>query len=112
MQNGCGVSRALASYHARVGAKIKRSLLQEWQEGAFVVMVATVAFGMGIDESHVPLVVHVSFPFQWDVTYRKWGGRAAWLVQEGLCSAAQTTPHWPKVGVESRGGKEGATQGV
>ena len=50
------------SYHAGVAVKQKRILLKEWQEGVFVVMVATVAFGMGIDQSDVRLVVHVSLP--------------------------------------------------
>lgn len=49
-------------YHAGLNNEAKDQRQQRWQSGASRVMVATNAFGMGIDKPDVRLVVHVDLP--------------------------------------------------
>lgn len=50
------------AFHGGLDADKKRNLLKEWQSGSLTIMVATNAFGMGIDKSDVRLVVHFEVP--------------------------------------------------
>lgn len=49
-------------YHAGLNNDVKDLRQKEWQTGACRVMVATNAFGMGIDKPDVRLVIHIDFP--------------------------------------------------
>ena len=49
-------------YHAGLSNDIKDQRQKGWQDGTFRVMVATNAFGMGIDKPDVRLVIHIDFP--------------------------------------------------
>lgn len=49
-------------YHAGLNNDTKDERQKKWQTGEFRVMVATNAFGMGIDKPDVRLVVHIDFP--------------------------------------------------
>ncbi len=49
-------------YHAGLSNEAKDIRQRQWQTGEFRVMVATNAFGMGIDKADVRLVVHVDLP--------------------------------------------------
>lgn len=49
-------------YHAGIDPEDKERRQQEWKEGHSRVMVATNAFGMGIDKPDVRLVVHLDIP--------------------------------------------------
>ena len=49
-------------YHAGLNNEIKDIRQKEWQTGKVRVMVATNAFGMGIDKPDVRLVIHLDFP--------------------------------------------------
>ena len=49
-------------YHAGLSASIRSRALRKWIEGEKRVMVATNAFGMGIDKADVRLVVHRYIP--------------------------------------------------
>ena len=49
-------------FHGGLTAEQKRSRLAAWQKGRFPIMVATNAFGMGVDKSDVRLVVHFDPP--------------------------------------------------
>lgn len=50
------------SYHAGLEPGTKDARQEEWQRGGVRVMVATTAFGMGIDKADVRLVVHIDVP--------------------------------------------------
>ncbi|NOZ35731.1 MAG: RecQ family ATP-dependent DNA helicase [Chlorobi bacterium] len=49
-------------YHAGIDAKIKDIKQKHWKTGQIRVIVATNAFGMGIDKHNVRFVVHVDLP--------------------------------------------------
>ena len=49
-------------YHAGLDNAAKDQRQKGWQDGTFRVMVATNAFGMGIDKPDVRLVIHLDFP--------------------------------------------------
>ncbi|OUO75978.1 ATP-dependent DNA helicase RecQ [Bacteroides sp. An269] len=49
-------------YHAGLDNKTKDLRQKGWQAGTYRVMVATNAFGMGIDKPDVRLVIHIDFP--------------------------------------------------
>ncbi|MEJ2163437.1 MAG: RecQ family ATP-dependent DNA helicase [Robiginitalea sp.] len=51
-----------APYHGGLPSELKSQRLKDWQSGKTRVMVATNAFGMGIDKADVRLVVHYDIP--------------------------------------------------
>jgi bloom syndrome protein len=55
-----GVSSA--HYHSAVTSAGKAQLQDSWMKGTVKVIVATIAFGMGIDKPDVRFVVHYSMP--------------------------------------------------
>ena len=54
MQGVCSAE----SYHAKKKANEREDVLKRWTDGSIDVVVATVAFGMGIDKADVRYVVH------------------------------------------------------
>src|ERR1700756_5205530 len=53
---------AVASYHAGLDAERRRRVQEEFMAGKLDVMVATIAFGMGIDKPDVRTVIHTALP--------------------------------------------------
>ena len=51
-----------AAYHAGIELKVRDQRQKEWQQSSRTVMVATNAFGMGIDKPDVRYVVHLDLP--------------------------------------------------
>lgn len=61
------------AYHGGMSTEVKRDLLQRWQREDFQVMVATNAFGMGIDKANVRNVVHYDLPDSLESYYQEIG---------------------------------------
>lgn len=62
-------------YHAGLDAKIRDERQERWMAGKVRVMVATNAFGMGIDKPDVRLVLHVDLPDSLEAYFQE-AGRA------------------------------------
>ena len=61
------------AYHAGLAAGEKRAALQKFRAGDAMVMVATIAFGMGIDRPDVRFVVHLDMPDSPEAYYQQIG---------------------------------------
>jgi ATP-dependent DNA helicase RecQ len=64
-----------APYHAGLNPEVRRVRLQQFLAGDLAVVVATCAFGMGIDKPDVRLVVHWNLPATPEAYYQE-AGRA------------------------------------
>ena len=71
--NACGVSATF--YHAGLESGVKDQRQKEWQAGKVRVMVATTAFGMGIDKPDVRIVAHIDCPDSLEAYFQE-AGRA------------------------------------
>uniref|UniRef100_A0A1J3K7X9 DNA 3'-5' helicase n=1 Tax=Noccaea caerulescens TaxID=107243 RepID=A0A1J3K7X9_NOCCA len=71
----CGVGLKAAAYNASLPKKHLRQVHQEFHENKLQVVVATIAFGMGIDKKNVRKIIHYGWPQSLEAYYQE-AGRA------------------------------------
>ena len=62
-----------AAYHAGLDTATRKRVQQEFQDGRLEVMVATIAFGMGIDKANVRTIIHTALPGSLEAYYQEIG---------------------------------------
>jgi ATP-dependent DNA helicase RecQ len=66
---------AAAAYHGKLSAVVRRDVQNDFMADKFKVIVATKAFGMGIDKADVRFIIHFQFPDSVESYYQE-AGRA------------------------------------
>lgn len=69
--NNAGISSA--AYHAHLSSSIRETTQKKWVDNRKRVIVATSAFGMGIDKGDVRFVIHLTVPKSIEGYYNKCG---------------------------------------
>lgn len=68
-----GTGRRVIPYHAGMRPEQRRAHQQRFFDSPSAVMVATIAFGMGVDKPDVRFIVHLSPPFSVEAYYQETG---------------------------------------
>jgi len=78
-------------YHAGLDARVRQANQNEFLRGEGVVMVATIAFGMGIDKPDVRFVAHLDMPKNIEGYYQETGraGRDGMAADAWMCYGLQ-----------------------
>jgi len=78
------------SYHAGLSKATKQKVFSEWKNNRLRVMVATNAFGMGIDKKDVRLVIHINIPLSLEAYFQE-AGRAGRDMQKAYAMLLYNT---------------------
>jgi RecQ family ATP-dependent DNA helicase len=68
-----GANFPAAAYHAGLDAERRQRVQEEFHQGRIDVMVATIAFGMGIDKADIRTVIHTALPGSLEAYYQEIG---------------------------------------
>ncbi|MBF9235116.1 protein DpdF [Microvirga alba] len=80
--------RRLATFHGQTPDALRKRTLDRWRDGDLDLVVATSAFGLGIDYPHVRTVVHACVPETFDRFYQEVGRGG----RDGCASVSMVIP--------------------
>ena len=88
-------------YHGGLDMEIRNQKQEKWTNGQIRVMVATNAFGMGIDKDDVRVVVHMNTPTSLEAYFQEAGragreGKLAYAILNGICHCTLFVFFWCK----------------
>ena len=65
--------KRVQTFHGNTPNTIRQRLIRDWDENKVDIMVATSAFGLGVDKRHVRSIVHATAPENLDRLYQEVG---------------------------------------
>jgi len=104
----CDEGVAALPYHAGLDAKVRQANQDQFLRSEGIVMVATIAFGMGIDKPDVRFVAHLDMPKNIEGYYQETGraGRDGQSAQAWMCYGLQDVVNQRRMIDESPAGEE------
>ncbi len=104
----CDAGIAALPYHAGLDAKIRQTNQDQFLRTEGIVMVATIAFGMGIDKPDVRFVAHLDMPKNIEGYYQETGraGRDGEAADAWMCYGLQDVVNQRRMIDESPAGEE------
>ena len=104
----CDAGIAALPYHAGLDAKVRQANQDQFLRGEGIVMVATIAFGMGIDKPDVRFVAHLDMPKNIEGYYQETGraGRDGAPADAWMCYGLQDVVNQRRMIDESPAGEE------
>ena len=104
----CDEGVAALPYHAGLDSKVRQANQDQFLRSEGIVMVATVAFGMGIDKPDVRFVAHLDMPKNIEGYYQETGraGRDGQAADAWMCYGLQDVVNQRRMIDESPAGEE------
>jgi RecQ family ATP-dependent DNA helicase len=98
------LGKDLDFFHGKLSSEQKKDVMERWRTNRSLVMIATCAFGMGIDSEHVRLIIHARVPASM-TSYLQETGRAGRDGGNATCILYSPTKHDIKrvFGIVTRG---------
>jgi len=107
----CSADIDAASYHAGLDPERRFKVQNDWKTDSIAVVVATIAFGMGIDKADVRFVVHIDPPASLEGLYQE-AGRGGRDGQPAVSLVFSSNEDLKKAQRMEKGERVGATAAV